>query len=100
MAVWNETTAIRVVCAHRHAYWHCAEPGRIRKMNLEGANSGGVPSGVQGRPPEADDFSQLKGYLDVTSGILGGGHGPLAILKSASARSSVYVAARCPSVRA
>jgi len=46
------------------------------------------PSGVQGRspgkgsrrrsPPEADDFSQLKGYLDVlwrdlvTSGILGG----------------------------
>ena len=39
-------------------------------------------SGVQGRspgrgsggrsPPEADDFSQLKGYLDVTPGILGG----------------------------
>ena len=23
-------------------------------------------------PPEADDFSQLKGYLAVTSGILGG----------------------------
>ena len=65
-------------------------------MNLDGANSGGLiegrksPSGVQGRspgrrsgglrPPEADDFSQLKGYLDVTSGIfLGGGHGPLAL---------------------
>ena len=38
-------------------------------MNLEGANSGGL---------DADDFSQLKGYLDVlsrdlvTSGILGG----------------------------
>ena len=25
---------------------------------------------------EADDFSQLKGYLDVTSGILGGGAWP------------------------
>ena len=37
------------------------------------------------RPPEADDFLQLKGYLDVTSGILGG-HGPLGPppLKSAS----------------
>jgi len=42
--------------------------GRIQKMNLEGANSGG--------PPEADDFSQLKGYLDVTSGILGGASPP------------------------
>jgi len=61
-------------------------------MNLEGANSGGLgdgspPAGSRGgapvrglgdfRPPEADDFSQLKGYLDVlwrdlvTSGILG-----------------------------
>ena len=30
------------------------------------------------RPPEADDFLQLKGYLDVTSGILGGGMAPLA----------------------
>jgi len=61
---------------------------------LEGANSG-LSSGVQGRspgrgsgarsPPEADDFSQLKGYLDVTFGMLGG-HGPLAPppLKSAS----------------
>jgi len=54
--------------------------GRIQKMNLQGANSGRLgdgspPSGVQGRspgggaggqsPPEADDFSQLKGYLDV-----------------------------------
>ena len=38
--------------------------GRIQKMNLEGANSGG--------PPEADDFSQMNGYIDVTSGILGG----------------------------
>jgi len=60
--------------------------GRIQKMNFEGANSGGlgteVPQRGQGRspgrgsggrsPPEADDFSQLKGYLDVTSGILGG----------------------------
>ena len=54
-------------------------------MNLEGAIRG-VTSEVQGRrpgresgghgPPEADDFSQLKGYLDATSGILGG-HGPL-----------------------
>jgi len=58
-------------------------------MNLEGANSGGLgdgspPAGSRGGapvgglgdfvplcPPEADDFSQLKGYLDVTSGILG-----------------------------
>ena len=60
--------------------------GRIQKMNLEGANLGGLgvefPSGVQWRspgrgsagrsPPEADDFSQLKGYLDVTCGILRG----------------------------
>ena len=55
-------------------------------MNLEGANSGGHQRvqgwrpgrGSGGRsPPEADDFSQLKGYLDATSGILGGGHGPL-----------------------
>jgi len=52
--------------------------GRIQKMNLEGANSGGLGDGSPGRgsggrsPPEADDFSQLKGYLDVTSGILGG----------------------------
>ena len=69
-------------------------------MNLEGANSGGLrdgsPSGVQGRspgrgsggrsPPEADDFSQLKGYLDATSGILGGMDPcpPLLPLKSAS----------------
>jgi len=56
-------------------------------MNLEGANSGGlgteVPQRGPGAEPRADDFSQLKGYLDVlwrdlvTSGILGG-HGPLA----------------------
>ena len=44
-------------------------------MNLEGANSGGLGDGS---PPEDDDFSQLKGYLDVTSVILGGA------LKSAS----------------
>jgi len=53
------------------------------------------PSGVQGRnpgresggrsPPEADDFSQLKGYLDVTSGILGGMAFLPPPLKSASA---------------
>ena len=52
--------------------------GRIRKMNLEGANSGGLGDRS---PPEADDFSQLKVYLDmlwtdlVTCGILGG-YGP------------------------
>jgi len=50
-------------------------------MNLEGAIRG-VTSEVQGRrpgresggrsSPEADDFSQFKGYLAVTSGILGG----------------------------
>jgi len=67
-------------------------------MNLEGANLGGLedkspPAGSRGgapvgglgdevgagdatynnerSPPEADDFSQLKGYLDVTTGILG-----------------------------
>ena len=46
-------------------------------MNLERANSGCLGDGSPGRgsggrsPPEADDFSQLKGYLDVTSGILG-----------------------------
>ena len=59
-------------------------------MNLEGANSGGpgAPSGGRS-PPEADDFSQLKGYLDVTSGILGG-HGPLGPLKSASAVGCNY----------
>jgi len=56
---------------------------RIKKMNLEGANSGGPPAGTRSGPPEADDFSQLKGYLDVTSGIMGG-MAPLAPLKSAS----------------
>jgi len=45
-------------------------------MNLEGANSQ-VTSGVQGW--RLDDFSQLKGYLDATSDILGG-HGLLAPL--------------------
>ena len=48
-----------------------------QKMNLEGANSGSggrkFPSGVQGQnpgrgsggrsPPEADDFSQLRGLI-------------------------------------
>ena len=41
-------------------------------MNLDGANSGGLgdgnpTAGSRGgvRPPEADDFSQLKCYLDV-----------------------------------
>jgi len=42
----------------------------------DGSRSTGRGSGGRS-PPEADDFSQLKGYLDVTSGILGG-HGPLA----------------------
>ena len=42
--------------------------GGSKKNELGGGNSGGL--GV--RPPEADDFSQLKGYLDATSGILGG----------------------------
>jgi len=52
------------------------------------------PSGVQGRnpgresggrsPPEADDFSRLKGYLDVNSGILGGMAALPPPLKSAS----------------
>jgi len=36
--------------------------GRIQKMNLEGANLGGLGNGS---PAEADDFSHLKGYLDV-----------------------------------
>ena len=51
--------------------------GWIQKMNLEGANSEGLgdgspPAGSRGgapvggrSSPEADDFSQLKGYLDV-----------------------------------
>jgi len=68
------------------------EKGRIQKMNLEGANSGGLgdespPAGSRGEgpvrglggqsPPEADDFSQLKASW--------GGHGPLPPpLKSAS----------------
>jgi len=51
----------RMMKRHKLSDWFVQ--GRIQKMNLEGANSGG--------PPEADDFSQLKGYLDVTSGILG-----------------------------
>jgi len=64
-----------------------ANPGADPENELGGGQfrgSGGQksPSGVQGRcpgkgsvgrnPPEADDFSQLKGYLDVTTGILGG----------------------------
>jgi len=52
-------------------------------MKLEGANSGGLGDGSR-QLRKADDFSQLKGYLDVTSDILGG-HGPLGPpLKSAS----------------
>jgi len=56
-----------IQCVHR-------KQGRIQKMNLEGADSGGLGDGS---PPEADDFSQLNGYLDVlwrdlvTFGILG-----------------------------
>jgi len=38
-----------------------AGQGRIQKMNLEGANSGCLGDGS----PEADNISQLKGYLDV-----------------------------------
>ena len=50
---------------------------------------GGAPTGLWGSPPEADDFSQLKGYLDVLwrdleSPLASWGHGPLAPLKSAS----------------
>jgi len=55
--------------------------GADPENELGGGQFRGSPSGVQGRspgrgsrgqsPPEADDFSQLKGYLDVTSGILG-----------------------------
>jgi len=49
---------------------------------------GGQFRGTGGRsPPEADDFSQLKGYLDVTSGILGGMAPLPPPLKSASALS-------------
>jgi len=58
-------------------------------MNLEVANSRGLGTEAPQRghgAPEADDFSQLKGYLDVTSGILGAW--PLAPPKSASARYS------------
>jgi len=56
--------------------------GADPENELGGANSGGLGdrsplAGSRGGapiggPPEADDFSQLKGYLDVTSGILGG----------------------------
>ena len=56
--------------------------GADPENELGGGQFRWVSSGVQGRspgrgsgkrsPPEADDFSQLKGYLDVTSGILGG----------------------------
>jgi len=48
-------------------------------MNLEGANSGVWGTEVPQRGPgaaEADDFSQLKDYLDVTSGVLGRGMPP------------------------
>ena len=50
-----------------------------------GSRGGGPVGSLGGQSsPEADDFSQLKGYLDVTSGIFGGGAWPLASpLKSA-----------------
>ena len=52
--------------------------GRIQKMNLEGANSEGL----------GDDFSQLKGYLDVLWHL--GGIAPLPPpLKVASARLTI-----------
>jgi len=61
----------RSVCIHqmnrvnsRNDFGHddsTINQGRIQKMNLEGTNSGGL----------GDGSSQLKGYLDVTSGILG-----------------------------
>jgi len=62
--------------------------GADPENELGGGQFRGSPSGSRGGapPPEADDFSQLKGYLDATSGILGG-HGPLAPLKSATAGS-------------
>ena len=56
----------------------------IRRIPTQYTTAG---CGSVGRsPPEADDFSQLKGYLDVTSGILGeGAMAPLPLpLKSAS----------------
>jgi len=40
-------------------------------MKLEGTNSEGLGDGSR-QLRKADDFSQLKGYLDVTSDILGG----------------------------
>jgi len=46
--------------------------GADPENELGGGQFRGSPSGSRG---EADDFSQLKGYLDATSGILGG-HGP------------------------
>jgi len=54
---------VEPMCGYR-----ASRAGADPENELEGANSGGLG----GRsPPEADDFSQLKGYLDVTSGILG-----------------------------
>jgi len=50
-------------------------------MNLEGPIQGvwGTEAPQWGPGvPEADDFSQLKGYLDVTSGILGAAWPPAA----------------------
>jgi len=68
-------------------------------MNLEGANLGGLGDGS---PPEADDFSQLKGYLDVlwrdivTSGILGGMAPLPSPLKYASDRGHPFQADLTP----
>ena len=61
----------------------CAQKLRgVAGADPENELGGGQFRGSGGRSPtEADDFSQLKGYLDVTSGILGG-HAPP--LKSAS----------------
>jgi len=68
---------------HTHHIKSGADPeNELGGGQLRGSGGQKSPSGVQGRspgrgtegrsPPEADDFSQLKGYLDVTSGILGG----------------------------
>ena len=56
------------------------------EVGAQGVGDGSPLAGSRERsPPEADDFSQLKGYLDATSGILGG-HDPLPPLKSTTAR--------------
>jgi len=54
--------------------------GADPENEVGGGQFRGSPAGSRGggprSPPEADDFSQLKGYLDATSGILGGGMDP------------------------